>query len=1006
MQQQLDRYEWRANAERAKADNMQAQITALRVQKNRHELTQLTVVKNAFEEQERRVRTFAGETGPRGARKHVDVPAAETRWQATRQAIRDFEQALPEEEARRAARQAIPDTLLNEAEQAELAAARKLLEGPRARDLQVAREQTETITRARDKAAAEVERITTAGPKKVKAEYTPPKWKRENAGRHTATVTSIPTFPDGEVVIEQVGRGQWFVTYPGSTTPDSVWPTLAKAKDVVDVTLRTQIPEEATAATKRAFNQELKTAQGVLDRAQSKLDELATELGRSTRNTRRVERAQETIACLEAEDAQRLAAARAQPEGPTRLPFFEDVEQRERALFERVSDIPKREAETAARYIPETLAGDVEVAGKMQQLNEAIQQAETVKAGIEQRTAATQAVKRADIEELQKSKSAYGMIDDELASEYQSEASNYRDALQDRETARARHEEITTKAEGLRKPVSAERIVEESTKGAAPSGADLRRVVEGIKTPYEVQPLQRTIEDVRDVIRANPTGDDANMTRIEAALESHEQALANLTTDTDIKAYQLDKIIKEANSGKLAPVLKGQLNSAFRYVWDEGDVIVRKDLERIYFNIAEQLDSKLFGPAFTAFTNFFKTYATLTPGFHVRNALSALFMNASEGVSMRENIAALRLWRKYARSENPVEWLRALRETNPKAWNAFQATFASGAGGQFTEAGVSELRGGGTRFTEALFANRITKRSQRWGQDWVEGPVRLALAMNETRRGGSLMDALARVTRVHFDYSQVSKFDETMKRVIPFWTFMSRNVPLQFTQMWMKPKMYLRYQSFARNFVAGAEPVPFMPRYITMGGGLAPGVETPEGVPGMGAGMPVVLQPGLPHLQMQEDLNRIAAALSGENTGQIFSDLNPLLTTPAEYALGKDFFTGKEYGPTDVTEAKGLNLPLAAVLSLVGGAHRGPDGKMYIDDKALNAVRGLNPILDRQMRLLPQLTGTNNDRQFESVLRFLGAPVRTISDDQLRSEAASRYYDERDRQRRLAAMGG
>jgi hypothetical protein len=390
-------------------------------------------------------------------------------------------------------------------------------------------------------------------------------------------------------------------------------------------------------------------------------------------------------------------------------------------------------------------------------------------------------------------------------------------------------------------------------------------------------------------------------------------------------------------------------------------------------------------------------------------------MNATEGVTMAENLRGLRLWRQYARAERPQAWLAKLAIDDPAAHKAFAAAFASGAGGQFTEAGVSELRTGGSRAMEKVYANWLTKGSQRFGQDWVEGPVRLALGLHVTSAGGDVGEALARITRIHFDYSQVSRFDENMKRIVPFWTFMSRNVPLQFTQMWTKPKMYLRYQSFARNMELGSDEIPNLPKYITMGGGLNTGLKTPGGlqdIPVLGkvmppGGMPVVLQPGLPQLQMQEDLRRLQAALSGENTGQIFSDVNPAFTVPAEYALGRDFFTGKTYQPEDVTEAKGLNIPLAALLSLVGGAQRGPDGKLYIDDKALNAVRGLNPILDRQMRLLPQLTGgAGGDRQLESWVRFGGAPIRTISEEQQRAEAAARYYDQLDAAKRQAAMGG
>jgi hypothetical protein len=208
----------------------------------------------------------------------------------------------------------------------------------------------------------------------------------------------------------------------------------------------------------------------------------------------------------------------------------------------------------------------------------------------------------------------------------------------------------------------------------------------------------------------------------------------------------------------------------------------------------------------------------------------------------------------------------------------------------------------------------------------------------------------------------------------------------------------------------GAKPIPFLPKYITQAGGINIGAETPAGLPGAAEGMPIIFQPGLPQVQMQEDMRRLQSALSGENRGQIFSDVNPLLTTLPEFALGKDFYTGKSYGPADVTEAKGLNVPLAAALSLVGQAERGPDGKLYINDNALNAIRGLNPVLDRQMRLLPQLSGgvakQGADRQLESWLRFMGVPIRTVSESQRQGEQVSQYYNQLDAAKRLAAMGG
>jgi hypothetical protein len=287
----------------------------------------------------------------------------------------------------------------------------------------------------------------------------------------------------------------------------------------------------------------------------------------------------------------------------------------------------------------------------------------------------------------------------------------------------------------------------------------------------------------------------------------------------------------------------------------------------------------------------------------------------------------------------------------------------------------------------------------------------------------STVDAINRITRVHFDYGQVSRFDEKAKRVIPFWTFMSRNVPLQFTQMWTKPRTYLKYQSFVRNMTMGVKPDPLIPSYITGGGGFDTGIRTPEWLQNLPvaknipfvknllppAGMPVVLQPDLPHARLADDLNRMQQALSGNNPGQLLSNANPFFTAPFEYAMGKDFFTGKNYGAKDWSQAQGAGVPIAMLLSMVGGGKQGADGNWYLQDKSMNFLRSLIPPLDRQSRLAPGLTQANakdSDRMLESYMRFMGMPTRTISKEQERSELARRYYRARDAAVEQAVTGG
>jgi hypothetical protein len=229
-------------------------------------------------------------------------------------------------------------------------------------------------------------------------------------------------------------------------------------------------------------------------------------------------------------------------------------------------------------------------------------------------------------------------------------------------------------------------------------------------------------------------------------------------------------------------------------------------------------------------------------------------------------------------------------------------------------------------------------------------------------------------------------------------------MPLQFTQMWTKPRMYLRYQSFARNF--GVPDPEFMPEYIKEGGGINTGLTTPDWLPGAAGGMPIVFNPDLPHMRLQSDIQRLAGPLTGESPGQALSELNPIFTAPLEYATGQDFFTGQRFGPEDWSPA-GMLTPIAPLLAQMGAARKGADGQWYIQDKAMNAIRATVPPIDRTARLAPTTGGQKpNDRLLESWLRFGGAPIRTISDQQMQSEAMNRAFEQRDQARKLAATGG
>jgi hypothetical protein len=125
---------------------------------------------------------------------------------------------------------------------------------------------------------------------------------------------------------------------------------------------------------------------------------------------------------------------------------------------------------------------------------------------------------------------------------------------------------------------------------------------------------------------------------------------------------------------------------------------------------------------------------------------------------------------------------------------------------------------------------------------------------------------------------------------------------------------------------------------------------------------------------------------------------NPLFTTPAELITNKDFFTGRNYGPTDIQKLGGLEQILAPL-----------SDNGIVPEQTLKAARGLNPLWEQAARMFPGLVSGNMDemndqRQPETYLRYAGVPIRMLTEAQKQATASSQYYDQRSQQRQAAAM--
>ena len=505
------------------------------------------------------------------------------------------------------------------------------------------------------------------------------------------------------------------------------------------------------------------------------------------------------------------------------------------------------------------------------------------------------------------------------------------------------------------------------------------------KHPREAREARQYVDDVRDIARIRLDENSPEMIMTETLLQSAASQVMELAEAEQAILRESTKIIQAEKGELIVPQMMKQViddhwSPLVEELLPENEIgiLARNDLRQAMINIEEKVQDGDFTKALRFYTDFFKTYATMSPGFHVRNAISATIMNMTDNVKMRYIVQAGKLWKEYRR--NPSQFMLdhgVWSEAPDEIGQAFMATMGSGAGGQFLEMGV----GPSIRPQSKAFNNTFTRKSKIVGE-WVEGPVRLAAALDSVLgQGHDVHSALSRITRLHFDYSQVSKFDEKMKLLVPFWTFASRNLPLQVSQMWLNPRVYQQYNSLVRNI--RDENDPYVPDYwldqgaFTMGGSIG--------------GDPLYLAPDLQHTRIQEQVQNF------QDPSKLLSELNPLIRVPLETMVTKrKLYTGQQFSGTDEPADREL-APFIPLLGLLGQLSPNPQGgRQLASEESAYALRSLIPPMQQISRLFPSPEDEfNAGRVQQTMLRYLGIPAYQLNQQSIQSEKRRRMNEAR-----------
>ena len=391
--------------------------------------------------------------------------------------------------------------------------------------------------------------------------------------------------------------------------------------------------------------------------------------------------------------------------------------------------------------------------------------------------------------------------------------------------------------------------------------------------------------------------------------------------------------------------IKVQLADGVATPADAAEAITRMD------SLQTPANMRGFFKRYDALVGYVKDGEIATPGFHFRVMFGHAWQNELAGMqfsSYRDFLSLVRRAGQDGASEEDRALLDLIQRSTGVTQSEAEFTRAGQLGTTFDEAqGAS--KGAASRFNPLSRNFELFAKSKDVGVK-VQSFMRGSLAYDTLTREGaidaikngadtsSLLDhAVQQVQKFHFDYQDLSNFERsTVKRIIPFYTFTRKNIPLQVEMMFRNPRVFARYQQFKTEIEAQSSPDKVVPSYFSN--------ELQIRLPFMVNGGHLYSNGALP-------LTDIAGIT---DPGQLAGNVTPVIKAPIENFANKQFyegipFTGKYTPANPVFEAPGV----AQALIASGHAKRGKNGQLFMTDKDQYLAEQFIPILGRVRRLAP-----------------------------------------------------
>lgn len=207
----------------------------------------------------------------------------------------------------------------------------------------------------------------------------------------------------------------------------------------------------------------------------------------------------------------------------------------------------------------------------------------------------------------------------------------------------------------------------------------------------------------------------------------------------------------------------------------------------------------------------------------------------------------------------------------------------------------------------------------------VENHARIINFLANLKQGKDFYEAADNVKKFLFDYSDLSAFEQNvLKRAIPFYTWMRKNIPLQLEQIATQPSTYSNVNKFMNTAedavpederLTPEEKNQFAREWIQL-----PGKVSVKDKKGKEHQEPIFINPRLPI----SDLNKITASPQ-DAIVNVLSSMSPVVKIPIELGMNKNMYfdSAISRGIGDKREAPGyMQIPNMIESALTGEKYK------------------------------------------------------------------------------------